>query len=142
MLYGQNLDVQATTLLVNVNNQFSLAHGWSGELSGFYRTKGVEGQVVVYPLGQGTAAISKKIMKDKASLKLAVRDFLYTNKPHGYIDFQETDATFNNRRDSRQVAMTFTWNFGKPLKGISGASKKNGGAGEEESRVKAGGNSN
>lgn len=142
MLYGQNLDVQATTMLVNVSNQFSLAHGWSGELSGFYRTKGVEGQVVVYPLGQGTAAISKKIMKDKASLKLAVRDFLYTNKPHGYIDFQETDATFNNRRDSRQVAMTFTWNFGKPLKGISGASKKNGGAGEEESRVKAGGNSN
>jgi len=142
VLYGQDLDVQATTLLVNVNNQFNLAHGWTGELSGFYRTKGVEGQVVVYPLGQGTAAISKKIMKDKASLKLAVRDFLYTNKPHGYIDFQETDATFNNRHDSRQVAMTFTWNFGKPLKGMSGASKKNGGAGEEKSRVKAGGNAN
>jgi iron complex outermembrane recepter protein len=98
--------------------------------------------VVVYPLGQGTAAISKKIMKDKASLKLAMRDFLYTNKPHGYIDFQETDATFNNRRDSRQVAMTFSWNFGKPLKGVSGNTKRNSGAGEEESRVKAGGNSN
>ena len=142
ILYGQDLDVQATTLLVNVNNQFNLAHGWAGELSGFYRTKGVEGQVVVYPLGQGTAAISKKILKDKASLKLAVRDFLYTNKPHGYIDFQETDATFNNRRDSRQVAMTFTWNFGKPLKGVSGSTKRNGGAGEEESRVKTGGNAN
>jgi hypothetical protein len=142
MLYGQDLDVQATTLLVNVNNQFNLAHGWAGELSGFYRTKGVEGQVVVYPLGQGTAAISKKIIHDKASLKLAVRDFLYTNQPHGYIDFQETDATFNNRRDSRQVAMTFTWNFGKPLKGVSGGAKRNSGAGEEESRVKAGGNTN
>ena len=142
MLYGQDLDVQATTALFNVNNQFNLAHGWAGELSGFYRTKGVEGQVVVYPLGQGTAAISKKILKDKASLKLAVRDFLYTNKPHGYIDFQETDATFSNRRDSRQVAMTFTWNFGKPLKGVSGSTKRNGGAGEEQSRVKAGGNAN
>lgn len=142
MLYGQDLDVQATTLLLNVNNQFNLAHGWAGELSGFYRTKGVEGQVVVYPLGQGTAAISKKILHDKASLKLAVRDFLYTNKAHGYIDFQETDATFNNRHDSRQVAMTFTWNFGKPLKGITGGAKRNGGAGEEESRVKTGGNAN
>jgi iron complex outermembrane recepter protein len=142
LLYGQNLDVQATTVLVNVSNQFNLAHGWSGELSGFYRTKGVEGQVVVYPLGQGTAAISKKIMHDKASLKLAVRDFLYTNHPHGYIDFQETDATFNNRRDSRQVAMTFTWNFGKPLKGVSGSTKRSGGAGDEQSRVKAGGNAN
>lgn len=141
MLYGQELNVQATTLLVNVNNQFSFSHGWAGELSGFYRTKGIEGQVVVEPLGQGSAAISKKIMKDKASLKLAIRDFLYTNRQRGYIDFQETDATFNQRRDSRQVAMTFTWNFGKPLKGM-GAAKRSGGAGEEESRVKAGGNGN
>jgi iron complex outermembrane receptor protein len=141
MLYGQNIDVAATTLLLNVNNQFSLAHGWSGELSGFYRTKGVEGQVVVDPLGQGTVAISRKILKDKASLKLAVRDFLYTNSVKGYIDFQETDATFHNRRDSRQVAMTFTWNFGKPLKGMTGG-KRNGGANEEQSRVKTGGNGN
>jgi iron complex outermembrane recepter protein len=141
ILYGQNIDVSATTLLVNINNQFSLPGGWGGELSGFYRTKGVEGQVIVDPMGQGSAAISKKIMKDKASLKLAVRDLLYTNQVHGYIDFQETDATFHNRRDSRQVAMTFSWNFGKPLKGVSGG-KRNNGAGEEQSRVKAGGNGN
>jgi iron complex outermembrane recepter protein len=141
ILYGQNIDVSATTLLVNINNQFSLPGGWGGELSGFYRTKGVEGQVIVDPMGQGSAAISKKIMKDKASLKVAVRDLLYTNQVHGYIDFQETDATFHNRRDSRQVAMTFTWNFGKPLKGVSGG-KRNSGAGEEQSRVKAGGNGN
>lgn len=142
MLYGQNLDVSATTLLLNVNNQFTFPHGWSGELSGFYRTKGVEGQVIVDPMGQGTVAISKKILKDKASLKLAIRDFLYTNQVHGYINFQETDATFENRRDSRMVAMTFSWNFGKPMKGMSNGGRRNGGAGEEESRVKAGGNGN
>ena len=142
VLYGQNIDVSATTLLLNVNNQFSFQHGWSGELSGFYRTKGVEGQVIVDPLGQGTAAIAKKIMKDKASLKLSVRDFLYTNQVKGYINFQETDATFHNRRDSRQVAMTFSWNFGKPLKGVSNNGRRNSGAGEEQSRVKSGGNGN
>lgn len=141
ILYGQNIDVDATTFLVNLNNQFNFPHGWSGELSGFYRTKGVEGQVIVDPMGQGTAAISKKILKDKASLKLAVRDFLYTNQVKGYIDFQETDASFHNRRDSRQVAMTFTWNFGKPFKGVSNG-RRGGGAGEEQSRVKSGGNGN
>ncbi len=62
VLYGQNIDVSATTLLLNLNNQFSFQHGWSGEVSGFYRTKGVEGRVIVDPLGQGTAAISKKIL--------------------------------------------------------------------------------
>jgi iron complex outermembrane receptor protein len=142
MLYGENIDVSATTLLLNLNNQFSFQHGWSGELSGFYRTKGVEGQVIVDPLGQGTVAVAKKIMKDKASLKFSVRDFLYTNHPQGYIDFQETDATFHNRRDTRVVAMTFTWNFGKPLKGMSNNGHRNGGAGEEQSRVKSGGNGN
>ncbi|HXB94548.1 MAG TPA: outer membrane beta-barrel family protein, partial [Puia sp.] len=139
VLYGEQLDVSAATFLANVNNQFSFAGGWSGELSGFYRTKGVEGQVVVDPMGQASAAIAKKILKDKASLKLAIRDMFYTNKVHGYINFQQTEATFNNSRDSRQLALTFSWNFGKPLKGMGGNRHQNG-AGDEESRVKTGGN--
>jgi len=138
-LYGENINVDATTLLLNLNNQFSFSHGWGGELSGFYRTKGVEGQIVIEPLGQASAAVSKKILKDKGSLKLAFRDFLYTNKAHGYLNFQQTEATFSNRHDSRQVALTFSYNFGKPLKGIS-PRRHNNGAGEEESRVKTGGN--
>ena len=141
VLYGQNIDVDATTLLLNVTNQFNFQHGWTGELSGFYRTKGVEGQIIVDPMGQGTVAIARKILKDKATLKLSVRDFLYTNQVRGYINFQETDATFHNRRDSRQVAMTFSWNFGKPLKGMS-SRHRGGGAGDEENRVKTGGNGN
>ncbi|HEV9038846.1 MAG TPA: TonB-dependent receptor [Puia sp.] len=139
ILYGEPLNVSAATLLLNVNNQFMIHGGWSGEISGFYRTKGVEGQIVIYPMGQASAAISKKILKDKASLKLAVRDIFYTNHPHGYINFQQTEATFQNRRDSRQVALTFSWNFGKPLKGMSNGNRHNG-AGDEESRVRTGGN--
>ncbi|GGA86045.1 hypothetical protein GCM10011511_06380 [Puia dinghuensis] len=141
MLYGENLNVSATTLLLNMNNQFTFKGGWGGEVSGFYRTKGVEGQVVIYPLGQASAAVSKKLLHDKASLKLAVRDIFYTNHPHGYLNFQQTEATFSNRRDSRQVACTFTWNFGKPFKGMAGGRRQNG-AGEEENRVKSGGNGN
>jgi iron complex outermembrane recepter protein len=141
MLYGEEINVNATTLLLNVNNQFSFSHGWGAELSGFYRTKGVEGQVIIEPLGQASSAVSKKILHDKASLKVAFRDMLYTNHPHGYLNFQQTEATFYNHRDSRQVAFTFTWNFGKPLKGMSGSRHDNG-AGDEQNRVKTGGNSN
>ena len=140
MLYGQEIDVSATTLLLNINNQFTLPKGWGGEISGFYRTKGVEGQVIVDPLGQASAAVSKKILNNKASIKASIRDIFYTNTPHGYINFQETEATFYNHRDSRVVALTFTWNFGKPLKGMSGANAHNNGAGDEQNRVKAGGN--
>jgi hypothetical protein len=71
------------------------------------------------------------------SVKLGIRDFLYTNAPHGYIDFQQTEASFHNHRDSRQVSLTLSYRFGKPMK--AQARRRAGGAGEEESRVKAGG---
>ena len=141
LLYGENINVEATTLLLNLNNQFSFSHGWSGELSGFYRTKGVEGQILVQPMGQASAAISKKLLKDQASLKLGVRDLFYTMQTKGSIDFQQTEATFRNRRDSRQVSLTFTYRFGKPIKGNSGR-RHNSGASDEENRVKTGGNGN
>lgn len=140
MLYGEEINVSATTLLLNVNNQFTLPKGWGGEISGFYRTRGVEGQVIVDPMGQASAAISKKILNNKASIKASIRDMFYTNTVHGYINFQQTDATFYNRRDSRVVAVTFTWNFGKPLKGMTGANAHRNGANDEQNRVKAGGN--
>jgi iron complex outermembrane receptor protein len=136
-LYGENIDVSAVNLTINLNNQFSLGKGWDAELSGFYRTKGVEGQVIVYPMGQASTAVSKKIMKEKASLKLGIRDIFYTQQVKGYINFQQTEATFHNSRDSRQVSLTFTYRFGKPLKSTAG--RHTTGTGEEQSRVKTSG---
>ena len=140
-LYGENINVEATTLLLNMNNQFTFPKGWGGEISGWYRTKGVEGQLVIQPLGAAAMAVSKKIMKEKATLKLAMNDIFLTNTAHGYINFQQTEATFRNSRDSRTISMTFSWRFGKPLKGTA-PRRHNGGAGEEENRVKTGGNGN
>ena len=139
-LYGEQLSVDITTLLLNVTNQFTFAHGWGGEVSGFYQTKSAEGQAIVDPLGQVNMAITKKVLKEKGNVKLGVRDIFYTMKPHGYINFQQTEATFSNQRDSRQVTLSFTYRFGKPLKGSSG--RNHSGAGDEQNRVKAGGNSN
>ncbi|HEY4064249.1 MAG TPA: TonB-dependent receptor [Puia sp.] len=141
LLYGENINVDATTLTLNMNNQFTFPKGWGGEISGWYRTKGVEGQVIVQPLGAAAAAVSKKILKDKATLKLAMNDIFLTNRPNGYVNFQQTEATFHNSRDSRTVSMTFTWRFGKPFKEAA-PRRHNGGAGDEENRVKSGGNGN
>jgi len=139
MLYGENLDVSATTFLVNINNQFRFGKGWSGEISGFYRTKGVEGQIIIEPLGQASAAVSKQLFKDKATLKLGMRDIFYTQQVKGYINFQQTEATFHNSRDSRQLSISFIYRFGKPIKGNQ-PRRNTGGAGDESNRVKTGGN--
>ncbi|HZK64764.1 MAG TPA: TonB-dependent receptor, partial [Puia sp.] len=77
-LYGENLDVSSTTLMGNLNNQFKFSKGWGGELSGFYRTAGIEGQVYIRPLGQISAAVVKQVLKEKGSVKLGIRDIFNT----------------------------------------------------------------
>ncbi|MDP4248379.1 MAG: outer membrane beta-barrel protein, partial [Bacteroidota bacterium] len=78
-----------------------------------------------------------RMLKDKASVKLGVRDMFYTQKTRGYINFQQTEASFFNSRDSRQVSLSFSYRFGKPLK--SNAARRHAGASEEQNRVKVGG---
>jgi iron complex outermembrane receptor protein len=138
-LYGEYINVGAATFLGNFNNQFHFNKGWGAEISGFYRSSGVEGQVLVNPMGQVSAAISKQILQDKGSLKLGLRDIFYTQQVSGYINFQETQATFHNARDTRQLSLSFSYHFGKPIKG-SQQRRSQGGATDEQNRVKVGGN--
>ena len=52
----------------------------------------------------------------------------------GYIDFKGTYASFSQHRDSRIATLTFSYRFGKPIKGLK--TRKSGGAADEQNRVK------
>ncbi|MDB5252500.1 MAG: TonB-dependent receptor [Flaviaesturariibacter sp.] len=140
MLYGEELQIDATNLTLNMNNQFRFGKGWSAELSGFYRGRGVWGQILTHPMGQLNFAVSKQVLKGKGTVKFNVRDLLYTNFPKG--DLKNTgnvQAYFENRRDSRVGNLSFSYRFGKPIKGAQ-QRRKVGGADDEQGRVKTGGN--
>ena len=135
---GGILDVSQTMFMTNVSNQFKLSNGWSAELSGFYRSKGIEGQIVIDALWRMDAGVQKQILKNKGSLKLSVRDlFNSMNSTKASINYQDIDLNIDNRRDSRTVSLTFSYRFGKPLK--NGRPRKSG-ASDEESRIKSSGN--
>ncbi|WP_315814510.1 TonB-dependent receptor domain-containing protein [Paraflavitalea speifideaquila] len=138
VLNGEKLSIEAGNLMLNMNNQFKFNKGWSGELSGWYRSKGPDGQILLDAFGQLSAGIAKQVLKGKGTVKLNVRDIFYTQQPQGNINFQSTEAKFKNWRDSRVVNLTLTYRFGKPLKNGNGQRKK-GGAGEEQNRVKGAG---
>ena len=138
-LYGELIRVNASNILFNANNQFKFNKGWSAELSGYYRTKGIDGQIVIEPMGQLSAGVSKQVLKGKGSVRVNIRDILYTNWAKGYLNFQLTQASFENRRDTRVAGISFTYRFGKPIKGPQNNRKK-GGADDEQNRVKVGGN--
>jgi iron complex outermembrane receptor protein len=136
-LYGDDINVEAGVLQLSLNNQLNFKNGWGAELSGWYRSKGPEAQIILDPFGQVAAGVSKQVLKGKGTVKVNVRDIFYTQKPQGQINFKNTEAHFVNTRDSRVANVTFMYRFGKPLKNGNGQRKK-GSAGEEQNRVGVG----
>jgi hypothetical protein len=133
-LYGKQLDISGSNFLLNMNNQFTMKKGWSAEVSGWYRTKAVEGQLLIESLGQLNAGVQKQVLKKKGTVKVSVRDILKSSNGSGRINFQNTEASFQNTNDSRVATLSFNYRFGKPIKGLQ--KRKTGGAGDEQNRIK------
>ncbi len=114
------LSSSITQLNMNISNQFRFKGGWSAELSGFYITRAQNDlQEVLDPTGQVAAGVGKQILKNKATLKLSIRDIFYTQAMQGWTSFQQATEYFKLTRDSRVVTLAFSWRFGKPLKGAT-----------------------
>ena len=134
---NENISIGITGLMMQVQQQFKWGKGWVAELSGFYRTKGVEGVIFIKPIAQVNAGFSKQVLKNKGSVRLNFRDIFSGNKFKGYSKYGNVDAKFTDINDSRAVSMSFTWRFNKgKLKANSG--RREGGASDEQERVKTG----
>jgi hypothetical protein len=108
------LSVDFTAFMININNQFRFNKGWSAELSGFYRSKGLEGgTLVTEPMGTFSLGASKQILKTKGTLRLSIRDPFYLQKFKGYTKFDNIDFDINSKNDTRQVSLAFNYRFGK-----------------------------
>jgi iron complex outermembrane recepter protein len=137
-LTGEDFEVSAGNVTANMNNQFSFKNGWGAEVSGWYRSKGIWGQIQSYPMGAVTTGVSKQVIKGKGTVKLSVRDIFLTQPARGDINFKTTEAHFRSHWDSRVANLTFTYRFGKPFK-TSGPERRER-TPEEQNRVKGGGN--
>jgi iron complex outermembrane recepter protein len=134
---NENISIGIAMLMVQAQQQFKWGKGWGAEVSGFYRTKGLEGVIFIEPIGQVSAGFSKQVLKNKGSIRLNVRDIFAGGRFKGYSKYGNVDANFINVNDSRAVSLSFTWRFSKgKLK--AGSGKKQGGASDELERVKTG----
>lgn len=139
VINGDDVAISATTGQFNASNQFKLGKTISAELGGFYMTGGVDGVFRIKGFGMMTMGVSKQIFKGKGTLRLNMRDVLYSQKVKGTIRYSNIDAAFQQHRDSRQVALGFTYRFSKGKMNNNGQKRKTGGAGDEQNRVKTGG---
>ena len=132
--YTGYLHQSKNTFGFNGNNQFTLSGTWSAELSGFYNTGGAYGQFVSIPTGMLNAAIQKKILKKKGSIKLNMRDMLHTFSPSGTItNIEGATATYHNFVDTRVATLAFTYSFGKTTN--TPPKRDTGGADSEQGRA-------
>jgi iron complex outermembrane receptor protein len=132
---GDEFNATTQVLLFNASNQFQMGKGWNAELSGWYRSSGLDGQILIFPLAQVSGGFSKTILKGAGSIKVNVRDIFFMNKVKGEMNFQNTEVHFSQTRDSRNVSLAFNWRFGKPVK--DGAPRRRAGAASDEvNRVK------
>ncbi|MBS1741602.1 MAG: TonB-dependent receptor [Bacteroidetes bacterium] len=131
---GESVDLHRMIFTGNINNQFSFKKGWGAEISGFYRSQSLEGQIQLNGMSQMDIAIKKDILKNKGSLRVALRDVYGPRVNTGNINFQQTRASFSQYNDNRVITIGFNYRFGKPLKSMQ--KRKTGGAGDEQNRVK------
>lgn len=133
--------VNAQMIMLNGSQQFKFAKTWSAEVSGFWRSKGVEGIIVTRPVGVLNMGVSKQIMKNKATVRLNVRDIMQTQKFKAQTKYANVDASFKEWRDSRVVNLGFTYRFSKGKLNGNAPKRRNSSASDEQSRV-GGGNGN
>lgn len=127
------INVEGPAFNANMQNQFTLPKGWSTELSGYFNSKAIYGTVVGLSQGTLNFAVAKKVLKDKGSVKLNIRDFLGIQQWEGYSRYQNVDVKIHNKWESRVVNLTFTYRFSK---GQKTEQRRNSSSDEEQSRIK------
>jgi outer membrane receptor protein involved in Fe transport len=130
------ISISATTLVLNGSQQFKFAKTWNAEISGFFRTGGIEGVLQMRSLGMMSVGFGKQVMKGKGSVRLNIRDILYVQQFKGIIKYSNIDASVSGRNESRVANISFSYRFSKGKMG--GAPKRRASsANDEQNRVGA-----
>jgi hypothetical protein len=132
---NENIALGISGFMMQTQQQFKWGKGWGAEVSGFYRSKGLEGVIFIQPIVQVNAGFSKQILKNKASISLNVRDLFNGSVFKGYSKYSNVDVQFKNINYNRSASLSFTWRFNKGKLKANG-SRKSGSATDEQNRVK------
>ena len=93
-----------------------------------------EGTIKARSVGFIGAGLSQQLMKNKATLRIAVRDIFFSQKFRGESRYGNVDFSFQDVGDTRVVAIAFTYRFSKGKK-IAPAKRTSGSANEEQERI-------
>ncbi len=134
---GTDISIKANTAMFNGSVSYKFKKGSSVEVGGFYRTPGVDGVLKISGFGMMNLGASIPVMKTKGTIRLNVRDVLWSQRIKGDAKFGNIDTQFQQYGDSRVATITFTYRLAKG-KVNGNTRRKSNAAADEQNRVKSG----
>jgi outer membrane receptor protein involved in Fe transport len=129
------IDLSYTSFMANMTNTFTIKPGFSLELSGFYRAKGIDQLTINQPIYNMSLGGQKTIMKGKATMRLNIRDPFAWQQFRGITEYSTIYVKIRNKFDARQVTATFTYRFGKNTQQTPPPRRRNSATQDEQNRA-------
>jgi hypothetical protein len=104
------------------------------ELNGFYMTKFLEEFLTINSLGGLSMGVSKSFADKRSRLSINYNDVFYTQRTTAVIGFNDTYVNFSQRSDSRNLRVSFSYQFGNTK--VKSTRKRSVGSDSETSRIK------
>jgi len=111
---NEDINIGAFGFTGNMTNQFSFNKGWSGELSGWFRSQQLESSTILAkPMGMFSFGAGKQVLKGKGSVRLNVRDPFYLASFRGRTETDKGVTLIKSKWDNRRFIISFNYRFGK-----------------------------
>ena len=136
---NQPIDLSYTSFTVNMTNTFTLKQGFTLEMTGFYRARGVNQLNIDEPMYMVSFGGQKTVLKGKGTVRLNLRDPFWLQRYKGRTQYNLIDTKVNNRWDNRQLTASFTYRFGKNGQQNPPPRRRNSASQDEQNRVGQGG---
>jgi vitamin B12 transporter len=109
--FNENITSTQITPLVNCNNQFVFAKGWSAQLTGYYNGKMSFGQMGI-PAGWSlSGGVRKKLFNDNLNINLYVNDIFSSIREKASFESVSIKGFSNVRYDETSVGISIYYNF-------------------------------
>ncbi|WP_315819791.1 outer membrane beta-barrel protein [Paraflavitalea speifideaquila] len=135
---NRKIDLDVFSFNLYAQQTFRFGKGWTGELSGFYTAPSIwQGTFKSIGMGGLDGGLSKNVLKNKGTVKIAVSDMFKTMKWKGTSEYANQYTRANGNWESRQFKINFTYRFGNNQ--VKAARQRNTGLEDENKRANSGG---
>lgn len=108
-----NFEKDMLSFTFNSTNTFSLGHGMTAFVTGYYNSPSQYGIYKMLPVYSISMGIGKDIMRDLGTIKLSFSDMLWSERYRFNTKTESIIQEGNNFYDTRRLLLSFTYKFGK-----------------------------